>query len=798
MASNETEEAGRRVTVLGDVNYDTVLVPVPELHRDRGSKNAGLRYWPNEQNWLVFDRPSGAWFLRSLIELAVASDGQPLASVAAPPDAAAVTEATEPVTRKLQVLSYPELDPFDEDLVYKGLFLRSIVKLKLFPQSAGGKQRVYRIGEVLGWFDRRLVKDASEGRRSLYARLYEGLRQQLATDEGAKPGVVVVHDRANIFRDLEDVQQQAVDLFDRADAIVWQMFSPLASGRLWNAMEPASGHADKTVLVVKENCLRQFGVNVRQEGSLERTLKEFLTHLKRHSRLEQLAAGCRHLIVRFDRGVLHYDRAVDSLRIYVLPHAKDKSDLETNGAMAGYTSLLVATLTKAIVWSLAAGEAAFAAIEEGVKLGVVLAEQHYRNGFADEKLLDRFLETGEMKPPDAYQELFDQAAEVCQASDMEIATVELPKNFHNPLRWSRVHALWPSPRYESALDVAVEIVLRGLKEVVRRGADEVAPAPAAQTIPWAPRGAVVIPYAEYGKIQTCDQHEIDAFASIETLVREYLIHKRRERPLSFAVFGPPGSGKSFTVKQVLSRVAPAMVEAPLEFNLAQFNDLNDLAIAFHKVQDRASTGEAPLVVFDEFDSVFQGEPLGWLKYLLAPMQDGAFKHGESIYRIGRSVFVFSGGTSATFAEFSLRSSGDTGFRAAKGPDFVSRLRGYLDIVGIDGREHDNELVLIRRAVILRSLLLQHLKYIFDSDTETASIDKGVIYAFLEIDKYKHGVRSMEAIVEMAAVSRTRRTFQKSSIPSPAQLSMHVDAERFCNLLDRDINEPLLKSTSRAP
>jgi hypothetical protein len=51
---------------------------------------------------------------------------------------------------------------------------------------------------------------------------------------------------------------------------------------------------------------------------------------------------------------------------------------------------------------------------------------------------------------------------------------------------------------------------------------------------------------------------------------------------------------------------------------------------------------------------------------------------------------------------------------------------------------------------------------------------------------------------MAAVSRTRRTFQKSSIPSPAQLSMHVDAERFCNLLDRDINEPLLKSTNRAP
>ena len=47
---------------------------------------------------------------------------------------------------------------------------------------------------------------------------------------------------------------------------------------------------------------------------------------------------------------------------------------------------------------------------------------------------------------------------------------------------------------------------------------------------------------------------------------------------------------------------------------------------------------------------FQGK-LGWLKYFLAPMQDGVFRVGDSIHPIGKAIFVFAGGTSSTYNQF---------------------------------------------------------------------------------------------------------------------------------------------------
>lgn len=86
-----------------------------------------------------------------------------------------------------------------------------------------------------------------------------------------------------------------------------------------------------------------------------------------------------------------------------------------------------------------------------------------------------------------------------------------------------------------------------------------------------------------------------------------------------------------------------------------------------------------LVELDRFPS-FEGK-IGWLKYFLAPMQDGAFKDGETMHPLGRAIFVFAGGTSSTFAEFAGGNPDDHtpshDFKDAKGPDFVSRLRGSV-------------------------------------------------------------------------------------------------------------------------
>jgi len=220
------------------------------------------------------------------------------------------------------------------------------------------------------------------------------------------------------------------------------------------------------------------------------------------------------------------------------------------------------------------------------------------------------------------------------------------------------------------------------------------------------RGLSGVPVARFGDLRTADLSEIESYRSVRNIIQEYRQAGTDKRPLSIAVFGPPGSGKSFGVKQVAASVAAGEVEA-MEFNIAQFTRLDDLIRALHKVHDRALAGKLPLVFFDEFDSRLGETDLGWLKFFLAPMQDGVFRDGEADHPIGKAIFVFAGGTRSTFSAF-CRESGppekQAQFREKKGPDFVSRLRGHIDILGPNPLNEEDSFAMIRRAVGLRSQL----------------------------------------------------------------------------------------------
>jgi len=299
---------------------------------------------------------------------------------------------------------------------------------------------------------------------------------------------------------------------------------------------------------------------------------------------------------------------------------------------------------------------------------------------------------------------------------------------------------------------------------------------------------ISLPALKLKNLISIDRDEIDGITDLYVLIRKYLQDDSWLKPLSFAVFGPPGTGKSFSVNQILEAASEASPKSGkveiLEYNLSQFSFKPDnVARAFHKGQDVGLSGKIPLIFFDEFDAALSGHSCGWLKYFLAPMEDGKFKGAETddTYRIGRAIMVFAGGTAHKFKDFAERVNNQI---EAKGPDFISRLKAHLDILPINEPDKNGKpqkfivpqcRLLLRRAILLRAALESGAKGCLD-DKKTARIDEPVIEAFLYIPEYKHGNRSLKAVVQMATLERG--WFQVASLPSEEQLNMHVDGEQF--------------------
>ena len=611
-----------------------------------------------------------------------------------------------------------------------------------FPFVAKGSAKekpAWRVAEFLG-----INRCSKTGTAANWARV---------VDDSSTAHLVVLDDADLGFRSKREIWPASLTAPGSRPWVLVKMSRPVAQGELWDHL--CAYHAERLIVVMTVNDLRLSEVQVSHGISWERTAQDLVWEVTYNRNLRSLVQ-CAHVVISFNAaGAFLYSRDGDRerpCRLLFDPEVVEGMwEQGYPGRMVGHTSCLTAGIAKELMLAPDAPD-----IRQGIRAGLAAVRCLHREGYGQ-----RGASAAEVNLEFPVRTVVDALT----VSDGPYQETAVPMGAGNNY-WTILGDLHKSNLEE----VACEVVLKGPERVLRG-----------------------VPHGRFGALLTVDRQEIESLRSIGSLVSEYVAQPRPKRPLSIAVFGPPGSGKSFGITQLALALRPGEIE-PKEFNMSQRGSIGELLSALHQVRDIGLDGKIPLVFWDEFDSDYEGI-YGWLRYFLAPMQDGKFQEGDITHPVGKAIFVFAGGTSETLDDFGKNASEEQA-RAAKVPDFVSRLKGYINVLGPNPQSGGNDrYYVLRRAILLRSMLLRDAKHLLRNNE--LQIDSGVLRAMLLTRRYKHGARSMESIIAMSQLEGKTR-FERSSLPTNAQLDLHVNGQDFLALvhqleLDGEVLERLAKA-----
>jgi hypothetical protein len=590
----------------------------------------------------------------------------------------------------------------------------------------------------------------------------DGWKKILEAQLGAagSPHLIVLDDADLGFRDAPELWPPLLREKKPRPWIVLKMSPPVAQGQLWEHLHRE--WADRLAVVISADDLRRTEVQISRELSWERTAQDLAWELVHNPRVNALS-DCAWLACSFGpSGAFLMSRRKGTL--FFDPQGSEGSWRGGHpGGMIGYNSCLAAAVARRLLLEPDAPD-----MTAAVQTGVQAMRRLHQLGYGE-----RAVDPAEPRlafPLAAVSSVLGEQASPCSVAEVQDPLLHLRRS-EPAVKGVGQGGFWSilRDRHSQGLEqVARRVVLEGPESVLGD-----------------------VPMGRFGALLTVDRREIESFRGIRSLVAEYCSKSRQSRPLSIAVFGAPGSGKSFGVSEVARSLFPELIRK-LEFNVSQFTSVRDLHNALHQVRDTGLSGKIPLVFFDEFDAALEGQSLGWLRHFLMPMQDGAFLDGPVAHPLGTAIFVFAGGTSEKLDTFGGHLAADE-FRRVKGPDFVSRLKGFVDIMGpnpvLDKGDGDPYFVL-RRAILLRSMIARQARQFLArrGGREIVNIDPGVLNAFLTAGRYKHGARSMETIMAMSQLAG-KNCFERSCLPSEAQLDLHVDGLEFLALVQQIVLTP---------
>jgi hypothetical protein len=727
----------KKVIVTGDITLDWYLA------RDTVAQETGETRVLSRTHYMQgYRKAGGASLLGELIRKAADS-------------ARAEVEVPDPLKRA-ETERIPGAPPYWHSYSVCSRFLVPGESKKSEP-----KKYVWRVSDFLG-FDRQWYKDERGRAESLTKDQEEG---------GAD--VLVVHDANQHHEDLKNER-------DDKDAWIWPASLREPSEKTWVVMRRAlralgaqstiwkhvaQEFKDKLIAVVTVDDLRLVGMQISRRLSWDRSIRDLVTEMNRPSSRHTFS-GCKHLVVSFGtEGAVVFSNFSDSAKNQPVTVYYDPRNMEGgwrskfHGEMRGHSNCLVAGIALQMIQSeqLISSDS----LKLGILAGLAASRDLHEEGFWVTEEKKKF--PGSPFPQDLgfpFERLAKRLKDDHKGEpflELRLAADDVAKD------WTILNKRFECPG--EVFRLAKEIVKWGISdsEVYRK---------------------LEVPIEEFGKLSSIDQSEIEGLTAIKLVMEEYVRSRGQRVPLSVAVFGKPGSGKSFAIKQVAKALPEGWLkELPAAFNLSQFTGPESIVNALHQVRDVALSGTVPLVFWDEFDSRLGSTDteLGWLRYFLSPMQDGTFQAGSNTHQIGQAVFVFAGGVYSTFADFKRK---EKELEYAKISDFISRLKGYVDIPGLnyENAEIENG-VLLRRALLLRSIISEAapnlVQEVEGGPRKPIDVDSGVLTAFLLVQRYEYGTRSMEAIVRMSALS-DKTIFNPSSLP--AQLAPHVNPEEFLKLV----------------
>lgn len=637
------------------------------------------------------------------------------------------------------------------------------------------KEKAIRIQQYLGF----------KSRHSIYP-FRKDMEELKNKCDGKEVEILIIDDKRFGFRGSEK-DENKIDQrlywpdFSKPNLIILRMARDLCKGELWQNLIAKTEYSNKLIAVFTATDLRHAEVRVSRELSWEQTISDVMKALT--SKELESTRNCKYVLVSFDAvGLLIWCPKDSTLNVIYTPNlmeGQDQSAIE--GHINGHTYCFIS----ALIYYIAKKENPdynnlITILKESACIGIHAMNELYSKGFF---VKEPYKEEKYNNENPLYLSI---SSSVDVVKNAVIAGFKALKESSMADKNTKEEAVKAWEKSYSAIahieELSIEKVLskgfsildhfsteRNAKDILEKGID---------------KAMTGVPVCKFNDLIVIDREEIESLYSMRNVILEY--DKKRKnnlsaQPLSLSVFGPPGSGKSFAVKQLakyLTKSRQLTTEHDiLEFNLSQFSDPKEIIEAFHQIRDKVLSGKLPFVFWDEFDSKLKGNELGWLKYFLAPMQDGAFQDGQITHPIGSCIFVFAGGTYPTFSKF-MTPSGEHTDKSSKKPDFLSRLKGHLTIKGVNKDTGGNHYK-IRRAILLRGLLKKHAETIWTKD-DKPNIHNSVINAFMDIDEYKHGARSMEAIIVMSRLSGEME-FTASALPPISQLDIHVDGEKFIKL-----------------